>query len=104
VREIAKAEARCKQSEHQEKSCSREYYEWLSVIDASQDPLPSTVISLSGYMPRRQEFEIEWDNSCEQRVMDIEFTESDTEEDFELKMQLLEMYNERLSKRHTVRQ
>lgn len=68
------------------------------------DPLPSTVISLSGYMPKRREFEIEWDNNCEQRVMDIEFTESDTEQEFELKMRLLEMYNERLDKRHNVRQ
>lgn len=66
-------------------------------------PTPSVIHNLSGYMPRRKEFETEWDNFCEKKIMDIEFNESDTEEEFEMKMQMLEMYNQRLNKRHTVR-
>lgn len=58
---------------------------------------------LSGYMPKRHEFECEWDDDCERKIMDIEFNDDDTPEEFELKMQLLEVYNERLAKRHAVR-
>lgn len=54
-------------------------------------------------MPKRNEFELEWDNACENKIMDIEFSDLDTEEEFNMKMQLLEMYNQRLNKRHSMR-
>lgn len=54
-------------------------------------------------MPKRREFECEWDDDCEKKIMDIEFGTDDTPEEFELKMELLEVYNERLSKRHAMR-
>jgi len=69
----------------------------------TQEPMPSAVLSLSGYMPRRNEFETEWDDACEKKIIDIEFTDSDTELEVEFKMQLLETYNKRLEKRHNVR-
>jgi len=58
---------------------------------------------LSGYMPKRNEFECEWDDACEKTVMNIEFTDQDTPEEFEEKMQALEKYNQRLAKRHAMR-
>jgi transcriptional adapter 2-alpha len=54
-------------------------------------------------MPKRNEFECEWDDDCEQKIMDIEFTDEDTPEEYEIKMRLLEVYNERISKRHAMR-
>eukprot|EP01127_Copromyxa_protea_P001912 TRINITY_DN11815_c0_g1_i1.p1 TRINITY_DN11815_c0_g1~~TRINITY_DN11815_c0_g1_i1.p1 ORF type:complete len:457 (-),score=75.18 TRINITY_DN11815_c0_g1_i1:40-1410(-) len=68
------------------------------------EPMPSAVFELSGYMPRRKEFEIEWDDACETKIMDIEFTDSDTDIEIELKLQMLEMYNRRLQKRHSIRE
>eukprot|EP01127_Copromyxa_protea_P017274 TRINITY_DN523_c2_g1_i1.p1 TRINITY_DN523_c2_g1~~TRINITY_DN523_c2_g1_i1.p1 ORF type:complete len:479 (+),score=82.59 TRINITY_DN523_c2_g1_i1:153-1589(+) len=74
----------------------------------TKKPTPQTPVSavrhdLSGYMPLRKEFECEWDDDCEQKIMDIEFTENDTEEEYEFKMRLLEVYNARLAKRHAIR-
>ena len=36
---------------------------------------------LSGYMPKRREFETEFDNDAEKKVCHIEFTEEDKEDD-----------------------
>jgi len=69
----------------------------LPILVSPVDP------SLSGYMPVRNEFECEWDDGCEQLIMDIEFDDDDTKEEFEIKMELLELYNLRLSKRRSMR-
>jgi len=58
---------------------------------------------LSGYMPKRNEFECEWDDECEKKIMDIEFYQQDTREEVEAKLKALEEYNVRLAKRHAMR-
>jgi len=66
-------------------------------------PSPPAKPHLSFYMPKREEFENEWDDGCEEKIMDIEFCDGDSVEIFELKMKLLELYNIRLAKRREMR-
>ncbi|XP_074307787.1 transcriptional adapter ADA2-like isoform X2 [Silene latifolia] len=58
-----------------------------------------SVTDVSGYNPKRQEFEIEYDNDAEQLLADMEFKETDTEAERELKLRVLKIYNRRLDER-----
>jgi hypothetical protein len=42
---------------------------------------------LTGYMPRRGDFDMEWENDAEAIVADMEFTSSDTPQDRQIKIQ-----------------
>lgn len=53
------------------------------------------VTELSGYNFKRQEFEIEYDNDAEQLLADMEFKETDTEHERELKIRVLRIYSKR---------
>ncbi|KAL0320067.1 UNVERIFIED_CONTAM: Transcriptional adapter ADA2 [Sesamum radiatum] len=50
---------------------------------------------LSGYNSKRQEFEIEYDNDAEQLLADMEFKETDTDAERELKLRVLHIYSKR---------
>lgn len=50
---------------------------------------------LSGYNSKRQEFEIEYDNDAEQLLADMEFKETDTDAERELKLRVLRIYLKR---------
>ncbi|KAK6917858.1 SANT/Myb domain [Dillenia turbinata] len=54
---------------------------------------------MSGYNPKRQEFDIEYDNEAEQMLADMEFKETDTEEERDLKLRVLRIYSKRLDER-----
>ncbi|XP_011085400.1 transcriptional adapter ADA2 isoform X1 [Sesamum indicum] len=54
---------------------------------------------LSGYNSKRQEFEIEYDNDAEQLLADMEFKETDTDAERELKLRVLHIYSKRLDER-----
>ncbi|KAK4486781.1 hypothetical protein RD792_006636 [Penstemon davidsonii] len=54
---------------------------------------------LSGYNTKRQEFEIEYDNDAEQLLADMEFKETDTNAERELKLRVLRIYSKRLDER-----
>ncbi|KAJ8478125.1 hypothetical protein OPV22_021852 [Ensete ventricosum] len=56
-------------------------------------------ITESGYNPRRQEFDPEYDNDAEQALADMEFKENDTETERELKLRVLRIYLSRLDER-----
>lgn len=56
------------------------------------------LVESSGYNPKRQEFDPEYDNDAEQLLADMEFKDNDTEEERELKLRVLRIY----SKRYTV--
>ncbi|KAI4308508.1 hypothetical protein L6164_031573 [Bauhinia variegata] len=58
-----------------------------------------SLIELSGYNFKRGEFEIEYDNDAEQILADMEFKDSDTEAEHELKLQVLHIYSRRLDER-----
>ncbi|ORX64646.1 hypothetical protein BCR32DRAFT_262051 [Anaeromyces robustus] len=55
---------------------------------------------IAGYMPGRKEFETEYENDAEQTVKDMVFDEfTDTPEEYDLKIAVLDIYNSRLDKR-----
>ncbi|XVE85599.1 hypothetical protein DITRI_Ditri17bG0103300 [Diplodiscus trichospermus] len=54
---------------------------------------------LSGYNFKRQEFEIEYDNDAEQLLADMEFKDTDTKAEHELKLRVLHIYSKRLDER-----
>lgn len=54
-----------------------------------------SMTELSGYNFKRQEFEIEYDNDAEQLLADMEFKDTDTNAEHELKLQVLRIYSKR---------
>lgn len=58
-----------------------------------------SITELSGYNFKRQEFEVEYDNDAEQLLADMEFKETDTEAERELKLRVLRIYSKRLDER-----
>lgn len=50
---------------------------------------------LSGYNTKREEFEVEYDNDAEQLLADMEFKETDTDAEHELKLRVLHIYSMR---------
>ncbi|XP_015900773.1 transcriptional adapter ADA2 isoform X2 [Ziziphus jujuba] len=62
------------------------------------DERPS-MMELSGYNFKRQEFEIEYDNDAEQLLADMDFKDSDTSAERELKLRVLHIYSKRLDER-----
>ncbi|XP_057470841.1 transcriptional adapter ADA2b-like isoform X1 [Actinidia eriantha] len=65
---------------------------------SSKDEGP-TLMELSGYNPKRHEFDPEYDNDAEQLLAEMEFKEADTEEERELKLRVLRIYSKRLDER-----
>lgn len=59
---------------------------------------------LAGYMPRRGDFDIEWDNDAEKLIQDMEFSSLDPVEERELKIKVLKIYNARLEERERRKQ
>nr|CAD1841593.1 unnamed protein product [Ananas comosus var. bracteatus] len=58
-----------------------------------------SVAELSGYNPKRQEFDPEYDNDAEKSLAEMEFKENDSETDRELKLRVLRIYLSRLDER-----
>ncbi|KAI8803547.1 hypothetical protein BJ742DRAFT_497143 [Cladochytrium replicatum] len=54
---------------------------------------------IQGYMPGRKEFEHEHENEAEQSVKDLIFEDADTQEERELKLAVLDIYNTVIDKR-----
>ena len=63
-------------------------------LRTSVDEGPS-MTELSGYNPKRQEFDVEYDNDAEQLLADMEFKDTDTEAERELKLRVLHIYSKR---------
>ena len=57
---------------------------------------PSEII---GYLPRRGDFEVEYDNEAELLLAEMEFNDDDTEEEREMKFRLIDIYNKKLTER-----
>lgn len=58
------------------------------------DETPS-LTELRGYNFKRREFEVEYDNDAEQLLADMEFKDTDTEAERELKLRVLHIYSKR---------
>jgi len=54
---------------------------------------------LAGYMPRRGDFDMEWDNDAEKMIADMEFSSDDSPEDQELKLEVIRIFNTKLDER-----
>ena len=48
-------------------------------------------------MPRRGDFQVEYDNEAELLLAEMEFNEDDTEEEKDMKFKLIEIYNHKLT-------
>lgn len=59
---------------------------------------------LAGYMPRRGDFDVEWDNDAENILAEMEFSPSDPPNERALKLQVLGIYNEKLDERERRKQ
>lgn len=59
---------------------------------------------LAGYMPRRGDFDVEWDNDAENTLAEMEFSPSDPPNERALKLQVLGIYNEKLDERERRKQ
>lgn len=55
----------------------------------------SPLVELSGYNLKRQEFDPEYDNDAEQLLAEMEFKETDTDDERELKLRVLHIYSKR---------
>ncbi|XP_021831703.1 transcriptional adapter ADA2 [Prunus avium] len=58
-----------------------------------------SLVELSGYNVKRQEFDPEYDNDSEQLLADMEFKDTDTEDERDLKLRVLRIYSKRLDER-----
>lgn len=54
-----------------------------------------SLTEFSGYNTKRQEFEIEYDNDAEQLLADMEFKDTDSDAERELKLRILRIYLKR---------
>ncbi|CEG00111.1 Zinc finger, ZZ-type [Ostreococcus tauri] len=57
------------------------------------------VQELTGYNVKRNEFDPEYDMDAELPLAEMEFRENDTEEDVQMKLRMIEIYNSRLQER-----
>jgi hypothetical protein len=57
-----------------------------------------------GYMPRRGDFDIEWDNDAEEAIADMEFFKHESESDKKLKLRVLQIYSHKLQEREQRKQ
>ncbi|XP_050213556.1 transcriptional adapter ADA2 isoform X2 [Mercurialis annua] len=58
-----------------------------------------SLVESSGYNAKRQEFDPEYDNDAEQLLAEMEFKDTDTEDERELKLRVLRIYAKRLDER-----
>ncbi|CAH0522623.1 unnamed protein product [Peronospora belbahrii] len=54
---------------------------------------------LAGYMPLRGDFDVEYDNDAEVILADMEFSDTDHPAERELKLKVIQIYNQKLEKR-----
>eukprot|EP00917_Polyrhabdina_sp_WS-2016_P005109 GHVP01011623.1.p1 GENE.GHVP01011623.1~~GHVP01011623.1.p1 ORF type:complete len:559 (+),score=130.14 GHVP01011623.1:75-1679(+) len=64
-----------------------------------QQAIPSSASSVVGHMPLRGDFDVEYDNDAELVLADMEFHDNETPYEFELKLQIIEIFNSRLDER-----
>lgn len=68
------------------------------LFDTKQKSNPANHI-ISGYMPKRKSFEIEYENDIENKIKDIFFSETDTQYDVDLKKAVFDCYQTIIEKR-----
>lgn len=64
---------------------------------------PKKNLDIAGYMPKRGDFDIEYDNNAELLLADLEFDDDDTEDDRQLKLKMLDIYDQKLRVREQMK-
>ena len=59
----------------------------------------SNPAEIVGYMPKRGDFEVEFDNDAELLLAEMEFNDDDSPKEKEMKFRLMDIYNHKLSER-----
>ncbi len=59
---------------------------------------------LAGYMPRRGDFDMEWQNEAEKTIAEMEFSSDDTKADQDLKLDVIRIFNNKLDEREKRKQ
>jgi transcriptional adapter 2-alpha len=59
----------------------------------------SNPAEIVGYMPKRGDFEVEYDNDAELLLAEMEFNDDDSEEEKKMKYRLIDIYNQKLTER-----
>lgn len=54
---------------------------------------------LAGYMPRRGDFDMEWQNEAEKTIAEMEFSSDDTKADQDLKLKVIRIFNSKVDER-----
>jgi Myb-like DNA-binding domain/Zinc finger, ZZ type len=71
-----------------------------TVLPMRPDDIPTLPGSeLAGFMPRRGDFDVEWENNAEEAIADMEFIPGESEQDRQIKLQVLAIYNSKLDER-----
>ncbi len=88
--------------------------EWLEVLNKPGGPtvLPPRAedikklpgAEMAGYMPRRGDFDLEWENDADKLLEDMEFSPNDSAEDRAIKIRVIEIYNSKLDEREKRKQ
>lgn len=92
---------KCRERKRQRLQQSRGLLPRNKVPPTSNKPVTSgpAFHEIQGYMPRRFEFETEYENDAEQYVKDLAFNDDDTQEEIDLKVMVLDIYNSKLDRR-----
>lgn len=88
--------------------------EWMEVLNKPGGPtvLPPRAedikklpgAEMAGYMPRRGDFDLEWENDADTLLEDMEFSPNDSAEDRAIKIRVIEIYNSKLDEREKRKQ
>jgi len=68
-------------------------------IPIQPEPEKHPLSEFAGFMPKRRDFEVEFENDAEMYLADLEFYEDDTAEDRQIKFRQLDVYNKVLDER-----
>jgi hypothetical protein len=74
-----------------------------SASEDGEEPVCPQSGTVSGYMAKRGDFDVEWDDDAENILADMAFADDDTPEEYGLKLRLIQIYNERLAERERVK-
>jgi transcriptional adapter 2-alpha len=66
-------------------------------------PIPKFASDIPGFMPNRVDFELEYDDTAELILADIEINDDDLPHERELKMEVLRSYTERVRRREMIK-
>jgi hypothetical protein len=76
-----------------------------TVLPMRPDDVPKLPGSeVAGYMPRRGDFDIEYENNAEEAIADMEFVPGESEQDRNLKLAVLAIYHSKLVERNKRKQ